>query len=93
MATYKFELYGDDWADLYQVTLDSITYEPTFEPVASRNFKCSTTNTGGDRYCDFNAGAGVYVDSSGRLTLYGVEHYNDAYPDTDYGVKVREFPE
>jgi len=88
---------GDDWADLYQVTFTS-TYRPTFVKVKNRNMKCNTAATGGVRYCDFDAGAGPYVDPAGNLILYAVEHWNDAYPETgpgpdDYGVKVREFPQ
>ncbi len=83
-----------DWVDLFQVTFDSsqpLAYKPEFRKVANRNMTCSSSNTGGQRYCDFQAGAGVYSAADGRLYLYGVEHYDDAYPNSGYGVKVREF--
>jgi hypothetical protein len=82
---------GEDWADLWQVTLDVSTFNPTLTKKANFHAMCSTGNTGGNRYCDFDAGAGAYVDPSGRVSIYGVEHYDDAYPNDGYGVKVREF--
>lgn len=91
LATHKNSS-GEDWVDLYRVTLNATTYAPTFTKVASRKMTCSGANTGGTRYCDFDAGAGVFVDANGSLILYGVEHYNDHYPYDDTAVKVREFP-
>ena len=91
LATHKNDS-SEDWADLYRVTFNTTTYEPTFVKWANRNMTCSSSSTGGTRYCDFDAGAGSYVDPDGNLILYGVEHYNDHFnPNTDYGVKVREF--
>ncbi|HEU4534293.1 MAG TPA: hypothetical protein VFS00_09255 [Polyangiaceae bacterium] len=82
---------SSDWVDLWRVDL-SAGYAPTFTKVANRHMYCNTSNTGGTRYCDFDAGAGVYVRGSGGLILYGVEHYNDGLPGTTRAVKVREFP-
>jgi len=85
---------NEDWVYLYRVTFpDPSTYVPAFEFRASRRMVCSSANTGGTRYCDFDAGAGVYVDGNGRLMLYGVEHWNDHNDGflIDHGVKVREF--
>lgn len=79
-----------DWADLWRVSV-SPTYVPTFTKVANRNLKCRSANTGNTRYCDFAAGAGAFVSGSGRLLLYAVEHYNDAFPWNGTAVKVREF--
>lgn len=79
-----------DWVDLWRVDL-SASYVPTFTKVANRHMYCSTSNTGNTRYCDFQAGAGIYVNGSGGLHLYGVEHYNDGVPGTKRVVKVREF--
>ena len=98
LATYKNDSWhdgrapGEDWLDLYRVTLNTTTYAPTFAKVASRKMTCSSANTGSTRYCDFDAGAGVFIDANGSLILYGVEHYNDHYPGDDTAVKVREFP-
>lgn len=89
VGTHK-NLSNSDWADLWRVDFSS-SYAPSFTKVANRNMKCSTGNTGNVRYCDFQAGAGVYVSDAGRLAVYGVEHYNDAVPGTPNGVKVREF--
>jgi hypothetical protein len=82
---------GEDWADLWQATLDVNTFNPTLTKKANFHAVCSSGNTGGTRYCDFKAGAGAYVDSAGRVYLYGVEHYDDAFPNDGHGVKVREF--
>ena len=79
-----------DWVDLWRVDLTA-SYVPTFTKVANRHMYCSTSNTGNTRYCDFQAGAGIYVNGSGGLNLYGVEHYNDGVPGTTRVVKVREF--
>lgn len=84
---------GEDWADLFKVTFDATTYAPSFLKVAGREMTCSSPSTGGVRYCDFAAGGGSFVDVDGDVILYGVEHYNDHFnPNTDFGVKVREFP-
>lgn len=79
-----------DWVDLWRLDLSS-GFSPTFTKVANRHMYCSTSNTGNTRYCDFDAGAGVYVQGNGGLLLYGVEHYNDGYSGTTRAVKVREF--
>lgn len=79
-----------DWVDLWRVDLNA-SYVPTFTKVANRHMYCSTSNTGNTRYCDFQAGAGIYVNGSGGLHLYGVEHYNDGVSGTTRVVKVREF--
>ncbi|TXH77460.1 MAG: hypothetical protein E6Q88_01020 [Lysobacteraceae bacterium] len=79
-----------DWVDLWRVDLNP-SYVPTFVKVANRHMYCSTSNTGNTRYCDFQAGAGTYVNGTGGLHLYGVEHYNDGVSGTTRVVKVREF--
>ena len=97
VATYR-DNSDQDWVHLYRVKFNALpTYAPTFEYVKSREMTCSSANTGGTRYCDFDAGAGVFVDGNGRLILYGVEHWNDHHdvsplsPYYDHAVKVREF--
>jgi len=80
-----------DWVDTWRLKLNSSTLQPTFTKVANRNLTCKSANTGNTHYCNFHAGAGVYVNPSGRLYMYGVEHYDDAHPGNGYGVKVREF--
>ena len=81
-----------DWADLWRVTFSTDgNYNPSFSKVANRNMTCRSSNTGNTRYCNFHAGAGAYVNYYGDVYIYGVEHYDDAYPNTGYGVKVREF--
>ncbi|WP_437598604.1 hypothetical protein WMF28_38250 [Sorangium sp. So ce590] len=83
---------SDDWADLWQVTLSTDgNYNPTFTKVANANVFCRSANTGDTRYCNFSAGGGAYVAGNGRMIVYGVEHYDDAYPGNGHGVKVREF--
>ena len=80
----------NDWADIWLLDLTD-SYQPIFTKLANFNATCRSTQTGGTRYCDFSAGAGVYVDDQGKLILYGVEHYNDGLPGTTRMVKVREF--
>lgn len=92
LGTHKNWWTGKDWADLWRVTFSTDgNYNPSFSKVANANLTCKSDSTGGTRYCDFAAGAGAYVDGSGRVYVYGVEHYDDAYPGTGYGVKLREF--
>ena len=91
LGTHK-TLLGDDWADLWRVELDPDTLAPTFTKVAKRNLTCRSASTGDTRYCDFQAGAGGFIGAGGRLYIYGVEHYDDAFPGDGEGVKVREFP-
>jgi hypothetical protein len=79
---------GEDWADIWRLDLTS-SYYPSFTKLANRHMYCNTSATGNQTYCNFDAGAGIYVDGSGHLVLYGVEHYNDhPYP---WAVGMREF--
>lgn len=68
---------GADWADLFTLELvqvgqtsqpGNIKYHTVITKVANRHLYCHDI-------CDFDAGAGVYVDSSGELFIYGVEHW------------------
>jgi hypothetical protein len=81
----------EDWADLYRVRFDPTSYKPTFTKVAARMLTCSSSHTGWQRYCDFAAGAGPFVDAVGNLIIYGIEPYDDAFPDDGTAVKFREF--
>lgn len=89
LATHSNDFVGgldtEDWADLWQVTLDFSTYYPSFSKVANRHMYCN------DDYCRFDAGAGAYVDPNGRLAIYGVEYYDTHYPGDGSGVKMQEF--
>lgn len=92
LATYRSMLTCKHWADLYSVQF-SPSFSPTFTKIGSRHFKCASPETGGIKYCDFAAGAGAYVSASGRLVLYGVEHYNSntGLVGNNKVVRVREF--
>ena len=68
---------GEDWADLFKLELVQLgqTGNPEFvghhtviTKVANRHMYCHDI-------CDFDAGAGVYVDTNGELFIYGVEHW------------------
>jgi hypothetical protein len=84
---------GDELADLWRVSVDAATYRPTFHLAVRAVMECCTKNTGDLRFCDFDAGAGAYVDPTGHLILYGVESYNEFSAGAeDTGVAVREFP-
>jgi hypothetical protein len=90
VGTHRHWTSENDWADIWRLDVSN-SYVPSFAKLGNFNAKCRTGNTGNERYCDFAAGAGVYVDGNGKLVLYGVEHYNDGLPGTTRGVKVREF--
>jgi hypothetical protein len=74
--------FGRDYADLYTVEFDANLSASVFDPdpdksvpihkikkVANKNFYCH------DRQCNFDAGAGVYADSSGALIVYSCFHF------------------
>ncbi|MDR4495175.1 MAG: hypothetical protein R3B74_12270 [Nitrospirales bacterium] len=79
---------GEDWADLFKLELLQLgqTGNPGFvghhtviTKVANRHMYCQNI-------CDFDAGAGVYVDTNGELFIYGVEHWRHSGV-----VRVNEF--
>jgi hypothetical protein len=85
---------GQDTAYLHQLnlerdpdtgTIDSFT---GLERITTLHLFCTNAATDGERYCDFNAGAGIYVDPQGTLALYGVEHDNDGH---NHSTKMTEF--
>jgi hypothetical protein len=90
VGTHRHWTSENDWADIWRLDV-SDSWLPTFTKLGNFNAKCRTANTGNERYCDFAAGAGIYVDGQGKLILYGIEHYNDGLPGTTRGVKMREF--
>ena len=68
---------GEDWADLFKLELLQIgqignpgilRHHTVVTKIANRHLYCHDI-------CDFDAGAGVYVDSQGELFIYGVEHW------------------
>ena len=53
--------------------------------VASKHMYC-------DKWCNFDAGAGPYIDPSRRVLFYGTEHGSEALGLTfPPAVKLREF--
>lgn len=74
-------------ADVWRVTLDAD--QPHFEFELGVTFDCGFD---GKTWCNFDAGAGLWVDDRGRLSLYSVEHFNDGGKiEGIETVKVREF--
>ncbi|HKZ54548.1 MAG TPA: hypothetical protein VJ123_03635 [Anaerolineales bacterium] len=75
----------EDWAYLYQASLDG--GQIVVEYVDRKRMYCSdgflTT-----QYCNFNAGAGIYVTGDGKLALYAVEHNNDG---PNGSIKMEQF--
>ena len=75
----------EDWAYLYRASLDG--GQVVIEYVDRKRMYCSdgflTT-----QYCNFNAGAGIYVTSDGKLALYAVEHNNDG---PNGSIKMEQF--
>lgn len=80
----------EDWVDIWSIDFSRVS-APAFRKVGNRNLKCRSSYTSGQRYCDFMAGAGVFVDHAGRVLIYGIEHYSDAFPGDGSAVKFREF--
>jgi hypothetical protein len=69
----------------YDIATDRI--EPTIsDALAQKTFECDTVDKDGwsSEYCDFAAGAGVYVDAYGRLHMYGVEKWADVRGEDDW---------
>lgn len=75
---------NEDWADIWQISLDPTTFYPTFSKRANRHMYC-------DGHCEFGAGAGTYVDPNGRLYVYGVEDHESASGFLTWDVEMREF--
>lgn len=63
-------LFGEDRVDAWRVVPGGAS--PTLAWVGDRHVRCS--ESGGDRQCNFTAGAGVYVDPDGALVVYATEH-------------------
>jgi len=80
---------GEDWASLYEVRIVDDPWEGPntilIEKIAERHFYCGYR---GERYCNFDAAGGVYVDPYGQLYLYSTEHTSDGPLNT---VKFMEF--
>lgn len=77
-------LFGEDRLDAWRVVLGGAT--PTLAWVTERHVRCS--ENGGERQCNFTAGAGVYVDPGGALIVYATEHRASGPEGT---VKMTEF--
>lgn len=81
---------GQDWLDLFRVT-DSAG-QITLTKVAKKHLYCGYPSpgygTGDNTHCNLDAAGGVYVDSNGKLIVYGVEHDNSGPSST---VKMMEF--
>lgn len=89
---------GDDVVDVFEL---NVTFDPTQDewqadlvsdgkegPVARRHLYCDQSPIYGENQCDFDAGAGAYVDPDGRLLVYATEHDNDGPKES---VKTMEF--
>ena len=61
------DLWGDDFADLFQVKWNGHLRSASLTKVANRHLDC-------DGKCNMDASGGVYVDPNGRLILYSTEH-------------------
>jgi len=82
---------GYDRADLYELVESGNKIKPK-KVYESGDFKCG--QWGGGAQCDFAAAGGIYIDPSGKLILYGVEHDNDGPKgsgESQKSVKMAEF--
>jgi hypothetical protein len=75
---------GGHYADLFEFRLEHDPATGRYSAVTSDKlnsatpFVCDTDDTGySSVYCDFAAGAGVYVDPQGKLHMYAVERFAD----------------
>ena len=74
---------GQNWASLYEVTQQGD--QVTLKKVAERQFFCGYDHK---TYCNFDAAAGVFVDSDHQLYLYSTEHASNGAQNS---VKMKEF--
>lgn len=58
---------GEDWADLFRVEF-AANRQAIITKVANRHLYCKDM-------CNLDAGGGVYVEPSGGLLIYGIEHW------------------
>ena len=79
---------GEDWADLFKLDLlpvsqtgnpGVVAHHTVITKIANRHMSCQDM-------CNFDAGAGMYVDTNGGLFIYGVEHWRHSGV-----VRVNEF--
>jgi hypothetical protein len=85
--------YQDDWIDVWRsyVRDNDGRYSIELRKEFNRHMYCGG---GGDSlWCNFSAGAGIYVDrKTGELLVYGVEHWNDGPKVSGVGsTKMKEF--
>jgi hypothetical protein len=68
---------GVDWLDLFrlEVVERRAGARVTLTKTGRRRLDCTVD---GVRHCDFDAGAGLYVDPAGRLAVYAVQHEADS---------------
>lgn len=80
---------GQDRAVVYSVQT-SISGDILLEEQLSKHFKCEYR---GSTDCNFDAAAGIYIDPSGQIILYGTEHDNDGPSGNDSKgtIKMKEF--
>ncbi len=64
-------LFSSDYADLFRVEFGG-DGQLNLIKIAKKSFICKTSFFG-DRFCNFDAGAGVYLDPKGDLIIYAVE--------------------
>lgn len=77
---------GSDEANLYEVRFEDTWEEVQITKVGRQKFKCSDKD--GKDQCNFDAGAGIYVDPNNQLFLYSTEHASNGPNNT---VKFMEF--
>jgi hypothetical protein len=85
--------YQNDWIDVWRTYVHSTkgTYSMGLSKVFNRHMYCGG---GGDTlWCNFVAGAGMYIDPrNGDLLAYGIEHWNDGPTVNGVGsTKMKEF--
>jgi len=85
--------YQNDWIDVWRTYVHSTkgTYSIGLSKVFNRHMYCGG---GGDTlWCNFVAGAGMYIDPrNGDLLAYGIEHWNDGPTVNGVGsTKMKEF--
>lgn len=65
---------GEDWLDLYEITLTTGNPHAVVRKAAKKHLYCADAAA---RTCNLQAGGGAYVTLDGDLMFYSTEHYND----------------
>lgn len=85
--------YTEDWLDVWRTSVHESKGKYSIELIKKFSRQMNCEGGGDTRWCDFAAGAGLYIDrENGDILLYGIEPGNEG-PKSDgiASIKLKEF--